>query len=396
MATANMFLFNPIKHTQKLDDMVSISQITTFLKCPRAWLYTYGERLQKRVDRPYLTIGKLCHKGMEAAWRYVYENQAPVPDAPPMSADVEYLACDAGIVAIAAEYDKYMSENTFLEEEIPMQEQILRDSMAVFRHAWYEFEPRRYRVVEVMEKRVRVPAIELHFVIPCHGSKGLHGLIDVVLEEIETGYIWCTDYKFRRSLSPDEEEATNIQNLVYSHVMHKMGYNVTGTMTWQHLNTPPAIPATLKDPTKVSRAKIKTDWGTYAAYVESIGGDPAEYEEEMVPKLAEIVWSHATKETRNELTMGNAFDTIIHPTAYNISSSHKLIAAGQRESTRWKRRFAPCMFPWNCKTCGHLELCQAELRGYDADFIKKTEYKKRPTAIERMEAEREEELNETS
>ena len=50
-------------------DMVSCTQLQAYLSCPRRWSYSYVEGLRPRMERPYLTVGKLIHKGFEAAMR---------------------------------------------------------------------------------------------------------------------------------------------------------------------------------------------------------------------------------------------------------------------------------------------------------------------------------------
>lgn len=105
--------------------MVSVSQLQTFMSCPKKWAYNYIENLTPRVERPYLSIGKLCHKGMEAAMRYKWEYQYQ---------HVGYMtkgALAAALAAIESEWQEYMNNNCFLSEEIPAQEQILTDAKNV-------------------------------------------------------------------------------------------------------------------------------------------------------------------------------------------------------------------------------------------------------------------------
>jgi hypothetical protein len=258
-----------------------------------------------------------------------------------------------------------MGEVPHLDEEIPDLEQMLVDARSVFIQALEEFDPLKYEVVSVVKDGKKVPALELHFVVPCAGSKGLHGYIDAILKDKETGFTWCTDYKFRKSLSPDDEEAYNIQNTVYCWACHKMGIQITGTQTWQHVNTPAVEPQVLKDG-KMSRAKIKTTWGVYKAVCIRAGIDPNDYEEEMTSKLAEIEWYRATYEYRNLDTIKTIWNECVVPASRAISKAHNAKSKKYRS-----------LYPWNCKMCQYQSLCQAELRGYDADAIRLREYTKR-------------------
>lgn len=340
---------------QTPEGMVSVSQLQTFLSCKKKWEYNYVEGLTPRVERSYLTIGKLCHKGMQATmqmlWRY------------PLST-LEQLT-QHGLDAMHNMGEKYMNNTPMLDEEIPDFQQMRNDAAEIFAQALREFNPLKYEVVQVVQDRKLIPCLELHFKVPCPPTKGLHGYIDAILRDKETGFIWCTDYKFRKSLSPDEDEAFNIQNAVYTYACKKMGVEITGTMTWQHVNTPAADPQLLKTGA-VSRAKIRTTWEHYATFCRSVGEDPANYEEEMREKLADIEWYRPTLEYRNEETVSNIWTECVVPVAKAVKSAHNKKANNHRS-----------LYPWNCKMCQYQSLCQAELRNYDVDAIREREYTKR-------------------
>lgn len=345
------------------EGMVSVSQLQTFMSCPKKWAYNYIENLTPRVERPYLSIGKLCHKGMETAMRCKWEHSVGGENTFDFS---EERMLEIALFAMQEEWHEYMDSNCFLQEELPAQEQILADAMQVFKQAFWEFGFEKYEVVTLYKDGKAIPALELHFKIPCPGSKGLHGYIDAILRDKETGQVWCTDYKFRKSLSPDEDEAFNIQNAVYTRACTKMGIPITGTMTWQHINTPAADPAQLKNGA-FSRAKIKTTWEHYAEVVTAAGGNPDDYEEEMKPKLADIEWFRPTYEYRNSITVDRIWEQSIVPASWAIKRAHN------------NPRNPRFVYPWNCKMCQYGNLCQAELRGHDADFLRSTEYTKRTT-----------------
>lgn len=349
-------LFNEKKQTP--EGMVSVSQLQTFMSCAKKWEYGYIENITPRVERSYLTIGKLCHKGMQTAmqtmWRYQMSNHD----------DTQwYEWMNMGLKAIEIEWANYMESIPLLEEEIPELEKTLHDAIKVFTQAFEEFEPYKYRVVTLQKDGMQIPALELHFVVPCAGTKGLHGYIDAILEDKETGFVWCTDYKFRKSLSPDEEESFNIQNAVYSWACHKMEIPITGTMTWQHVNTPASDPQILKNGS-VSKARIKTTIKHYIQFCKDNNIKLSEADiEEMQEKLADIEWYRATYEYRNMLTVKKMWNDCVVPTAYAVKKAHNKRVKKYRS-----------LYPWNCKMCQYQSLCQAELRDYDADAIRGREY----------------------
>ena len=344
------YLFDGNKMTA--DGCVSVSQLQTFLSCKRKWQYNYIENITPRVERSYLTIGKLCHKGMQAAmqmlWRF------------PLST-LEQLI-QHGLDAMYNMGEEYMGNTPMLAEEIPDFQQMRNDAAEIFAQALEEFEPWKYEVVSVVKSQKLIPALELHFRVPCPPTKGLHGYIDAILRDKETKFTWCVDYKFRKSLSPDEDESFNIQNAVYSYACAKMGIEITGTMTWQHVNTPAADPKINKDGT-ISTAKIKTTWKHYEQFCIEHGQDPQDYYIEMEEKLRDIEWYRATLEYRNEETIDRIWEQCVIPVAKAVKSAYNKNANNYRS-----------LYPWNCKMCQYQSLCQAELRDHDAEFLRQTQY----------------------
>lgn len=362
------YLFNEQKQTP--EGMVSVSQLQTFMSCRRKWAYNYIDNITPRVERAYLTVGKLCHKGMQVAMQNMWAAQQEEIDTS-YDSGAWGICREMGIAAIKSEWQEYMSGTPMLAEEVPEFEQILDDSIDVFTQAFCEFKPWKYEVMTVVKQGKPQPALELHFVVPCPPTKGLHGYIDAILKDRETGFVWCTDYKFRKSLSPDEDEAYNLQNSVYTHACTLMGFSISGTMTWQHINTPAATPQLLKNG-GMSKAKIKTTWEKYKQCCLMSGIDPSEYEDEMREKLADVEWFRATYEYRNPNTVERIWDGCVITAAKGVKSAFGKKAVNY-----------PSLYPWNCKMCQYQSLCQAELRDYDVEAIKERDYTKRERSTDK-------------
>lgn len=336
------------------EGMVSVTQLQGWMACAKRWEYGYLEGLAPRVERPYLTIGKLCHAGFEAAMRHAWM----VERGAVAGGDLRALI-GVGEARIREEYDRYLSGVDLLPEELPEFQQRLQGALTVFGQALAEFDPARWEVLTVAggDGQGR-PALELHFLVPCAGSKGLHGYVDAILRDRETGHAWCVDYKFRSQLEDPEEEQFSLQNAVYMRACERMGVDVVGTLTWQHLNVPAANPALTKS--GVSRARVRTTWARYRAFVEQQGLDPADYAE-MEEKLADVEWFRETYELRSPETVRAIWNQVVVPASWGV---HRASKSGGRRS----------MFPWNCRGCQFRDLCQAELRGYDADDVRQRQY----------------------
>lgn len=348
---ARKYMFNPELHDKP--GLISISQVQQYMKCPKSWAFNYIDKITPRVERPYLTIGKLCHVGMAAAFAERFRQQITGEE------DRDAISM-AGGKALMDEYFSYMDSNDFLPEELPEQQQNCDAAVEIYLNALERVDPMKYYV---MGMDMLTPMIEFHFIVPCAGSKGMHGYIDAVLIEIATGDVWSVDWKFRSQMSSDAEEPFNLQNAVYNYALAKMGIHVTGSLTWQHLNSAPARPTLNKNGT-MSRAKIRSTWDTYKNALIAAGLDPEEYREEMEDKLSDIQWDKVNKEYRNDLTLQQTWDKIIVPVSWQIASKRK--------------KLTYAMFPWNCKICHYNPICLAEIRGYDVDFIKENAYAPKP------------------
>lgn len=339
------------------EGMVSATQLQSWMACAKRWEYGYLEGLSPRVERPYLTMGKLCHVGFHAAMERLWLAQRENLLDPEYPVGPEVLARE-GETAIREEHARYMEGIDYLQEELPEFECLLADALDVFGQALGEFDPLRWEVLTVCDGHEELPALELHFRVPCAGSKGLHGYVDAILRDRETGHAWCVDYKFRSQLEDPDEEQFSLQNAVYMRACERMGVDVAGTLTWQHLNRPAAWPALTKG--GVSRARIRTTWARYREFVEAQGLDPADYAE-MEQKLADVEWFREVYEHRSPETVRRVWDEVVVPAAWGVRRASK---GGSRRS----------MFPWNCRGCQFRELCQAELRGYDADDVRQRQY----------------------
>lgn len=335
----------------KLEGLISISQIMTYLKCQKSWEYSYVQKLTRRIEKPYFTIGKLCHCGMQGAWmgHWLKKN---------INECVE-----EGYKYMESYYNEYLENNILLEEEVDILDKIYEDSKVIFKNAFLDFKPEEYEVYEIDSN---TPAIELHFKLPINRTKGFHGFVDLIVKHIETNYIWVVDYKFKSSLSQDEDEKYNIQNATYAKACDYMGIPYLGSMTYQYLNIPPSTPSINKNGT-VSRSLIRTTWEIYKQTCIEAGQDPSKYEEEMKEKLSSIEWSKKTLEYRSSEMLDRMWGLIVEPIARKITS-----LKNSKSKDGIKTNF--CMYPMNCKMCQFNDVCQADIRGYDTSNIIAMEY----------------------
>lgn len=358
-------------HDEIFENALSISQIIQHSKCRRAWKYSYVDGLAKKYERTYLTKGKLAHSGMQAAmllkyhsdtgWRYCTDEGIEYVE----NVDMDALLA-IGRMRILHDYNEYIESlnlgdpEQFDEQTCDLMDELERmyaEAIVVFQRTLVDFQPDKWEILTIEG----YPAIELHFALPIRGMKWMHGFIDLVARERETNQIWELDWKFKSSLSSEEDEVFNIQNSVYCRALKKAGVDVTGSITFQSLNIPPTAPNINKNGT-ISRAKIRITWPEYAMFCQEHGQDPDLYQEEMEPKLADVAWTRPIREYRSDFMMNNIWENVVQSVAYEIASKRK------------NKRYPPAIGPMNCKGCAYMALCQGELRGYDTDFILNSEY----------------------
>lgn len=338
-------LWDEGKDGPRRGDMVSCTQLQAYLSCPRRWSYSYVEGLRPRAERPYLTAGRLIHRGFETAMRLRAEG-----------CENTGAMVDAGLLAIKEEAEEHALQ--FEGQSVEVLSDAAREAREVFCEALPEFDPTRWDVMRVGG----VPALELHFWTPCPHSEGLHGYVDAVLRERATGQVWCVDYKFRSRLASEDDERFSLQRAVYARACRDLGVPVTGTLTWQRLRRCEAVPKVLRDGS-MSRAKVTCTWPRYREALIEAGLDPEDYAE-MEGKLSGVEMSREIREVRSDEMLERVWGQVVTPTAMEV-----------RRKREWRlegvpMQCVPALDPMRCRLCPYAELCQAELRGYDADFVR--------------------------
>ena len=84
----------------------------------------------------------------------------------------------------------------------------------------------------------------------------------------------------------------------------------------------------------------------------------------MEAKLAGVETSREVREVRSDEMLERVWGQVVVPTAMEV-----------RRRREWRlegvpAQCVPALDPMRCRLCPYAELCQAELRGYDADFVR--------------------------
>lgn len=333
----------------------SFSRAGSFLRCPKAYDYRYNQKLLPIYNAPYLTRGTLIHGGLEAATLAQFHGMR--------GQDVRDAAC----VRIGELIKEYMADpfiTALLEagDENPTEDGGLRGEMnglamlagsitdRVIRK--YELDGDRWETIVFDGK----PLIEKDLCVEIAGLP-VHCKVDWVVRDTQTGLVYETDFKTRKTFQSTEDDEWNAQHAMYMHALRLYGIHVDGSMTWQIRASEPKVPKlnkpTKKAPVAMARSAIASNWETYEAALLEAGLDPADYAE-MEDKLSDFEQLDQTLRTEQE--------------CFNIWNDRIDLLYNMVEGTLPKTRV---LNPRTCKTCEYSELCMEQVRGHN---IPESEY----------------------
>lgn len=180
--------------------------------------------------------------------------------------------------------------------------------------------------------------------------------------------VWDMDHKSHKNIPDPEDRFRDLQQVFYQWAMPLSGYPKPAGVIWDYIRTkPPTIPETLKKGGVTQRQNIDTDFETYFGELQRLKLDPRPYSE-ILAKLKARGWMDFFQRTPLPHPAKELVDNVV---AEAIQSAVEIKAIGGVSRVRTIDR--------TCKQCEYLTICQAELRGLDADFIRKSEYQRNKT-----------------
>lgn len=267
---------------------VSVSDLASFLSCPRQWWFNYYWRTP--VPAPPFWIGQIVHAGLEAYYKTGSPEEALgrarkfiVGEIDRLSVQFpEWSGVEASLTIDAEMALALIANYCIFDEENPLKAEIVR-----------------------VEMPVRMPTIE--------GVGLISGRIDLLLRSKETGRLWIVDHK-TVGRAPNlagldvDEQMTAYAWLVwrlYGEVPEKIIYNVIV----KALPKEPTVLTSGKTP-KLSRDKSQsTTSALYRDKIRELGLQEGDYAE-MLEYLDTLGWSsyfQRVESSRTEEELG-AFD----------------------------------------------------------------------------------------
>jgi len=300
----------------------SVSKINCINRCKKKYEYSYIRNLEKIVPDIRLSKGSLIHSSLEN-----YYNK--LDWTKPLD-----------------EYQRHV-EKTFEGEDYKEQMELVTEAYRIVRSY----------LTHYSDERLEVLAVELPFELPI-GDFNYVGIIDLIYKD-NAGDVWVCDHKTVKIIPDESQAVTNLQTSLYYGVAHKLGYNPTG-IEFNYIRTKsPTKPKILKNGT-LSKAKLDTDVGTYKSVIKSAGLNEDDYADVLasleynvffkrvrLPKPKNLLASAVTEFKNSCITIR---DTTVFPRSMNMNCD------------------------WDCS---YQELCHAELRGIDIEYIEKSLYKQK-------------------
>lgn len=380
---------------------VHFSELSAANGCKLRWQLQYKERLQPLVMEERITVGTLVHKVMQD---YLKATFKPAPGQDKQSMLQEYLEriTESGKTVPGVERDDWsvavkrfayeiasrkiaemkdagqvmdLSELAEDPEQAALFEESSADERAVIQRAadvssrLIDYFDERYEVVEIDGK----PAVEFELRLPIRrkGRKTLDyvGTLDVLCRSKSTGFILLGDYKVRSSLTNLTGDLLHSQTALYQYALDKRhGIATHGSVIFQAHNAEPREPA-ITQKNVPSKANVITTLEIYQAAMVRCGLDPWDPEYEgILQKIQERRWvdDHVIPRKSSGEEIQRSFTEVLLPGLRDLEAMDKM--KGDRG----------ILIGYQCKNCGFFPLCEAQLAGYDREYIKETQFKVRP------------------
>lgn len=322
---------------------VSWSEVKLYRKCMKAHDYRYGQKLEKKKPQRSLIKGKILHEMLDA---FIQAKRLK-----------DYTGKDPW--GVLDEYEeKYAS---LFAEEREEYGNIIEDCGTIFENyvGFYRDETYHYEESEVFVATDLTDDIRLI------------GYIDKVATDSQNRR-WVIDHKFVKNIPTEDDQFPEIQLLIYLWAWNRFNPSrLIDGIIWDFARTKvPTEPEVLKNGTLSKRKNIDATQKSYLQAIAKHNQNPAEY--------ADILQHLDGNETKffRRIKLPRPSESMIQ----NIVDDFKMSALMIQKL----KGFAPRnMSTFNCKTCEYRSLCEAEVRGLDAEFVRKTQYQVRQPSREK-------------
>lgn len=191
------------------------------------------------------------------------------------------------------------------------------------------------------------------------------GHIDKLPYEERRDLTLVMDHKTHKVIPDSNARFSDLQLLTYDWLLPRSNLEITPNgILWDYLRTkPPTIPEQLKNGQLTKRQNLDSDYLTYMAEIKRLKLDPADYTDVL--------------ERLKESSDGRYFERVLLP-----SPSREMVKEAVKDFKETliqinevsNRGTFVKNLTRDCTQCGFYDLCSAEIRGLDIEFILKSRY----------------------
>jgi len=311
----------------------SFSRIKLWRKCQMAHHYKYYQRLEKIKKGLPLIMGSAIHAAIE---EYTEGRDYKIP--------MEQFRKD---------FNKLFQEEKADLGDLPTE---LDGVMS----AYFKYYQNDGLVYPIRRRGIRS---EIPVVVDLDNYTRFVGYIDAFPQDSE-GRNWVMDHKTCKTIPDEETRFADYQLVTYCWLLPQLGYPKPDGVLWNYVRKkPPSVPEQLKAGGLSKASKIDSTYEVYMDTVDKVLGPEArpDYEE-----FAATLKGRETKFFRRIYLPNPSSKMVDSITQDLFTSIGEIKDKGPKAQVRNMTR--------DCKVCSYYNLCQAEVRGLDSEFIRKADY----------------------
>lgn len=314
----------------------SWSEVNLYRRCPAAHDYRYNQRLQRKRPIIPMLVGKILHEMLDT-----HVNAKRFKNVSKDAWDV--------LEEYAQQYRAFFEEEREEHGDIPGNcERLFESYLRTYKDDDLDYEETETFVATDISDSLR-------FV----------GYIDKVATD-QAQRRWLMDHKFHKSIPDAEHRFHELQLILYLWAWNRWNSDRPADgICWDYVRTaPPTEPTVLKSGELSQKASIRCDRSTYEAAIKRENLDPKPYAKFL---------KHLEK---NDLLF---FERVFLPAPKKAQID--IIVEDFRTTAltiQHMKGIAPRhMSKFNCQGCEFKQVCEAEVRGLDANFVRKAHYQPR-------------------
>lgn len=314
--------------------------VKSYRRCPKQYEYKYIQHLQRNVPPAPLIRGSILHEILNAR---------------------ATTGGTVGAKTILARYEeKY---GTLFKEQ---QEDYGADFLANIKRVYDGY------LREYDDTDMEYLSSEEFLSTPLVGDILYQGHLDkrVILD----GRMWIMDHKTHKHIPTEEQRFNDYQILMYLWAYNKENPTEKAEgIIWDYIRTkPPTIPEPLIKGGLSQAKNIDTDVYTYTKELVKLRLDQKPYK----LFLAELA----------KRGKGKFYQRIKLPAPSKVMTEQVVKDFSETSQIMHGLKVYPRTMTRDCSWCEYYRLCNAELRGLDHNFIKKSEFKQEEVAVDAAEA----------